>query len=96
MAGPSRLVTQGRRRSSLEIVRDILVQAMNGTTKTGIVYGANINFNVLGRYWRSLLEGGLVEELELDGRKIYRTTQRGREFLESFRSLAQLVSAVSA
>lgn len=95
MAGPALRLSRGRR-SSLEVIRDILVQALNGTTKTGMVYGANINFNVLRKHWRTLLQSGFIEELEVDGRTLYRTTQRGREFLESFESLSQLMSALSA
>jgi len=49
-----------RRRSNLEIVAEILRIAKKGVKKTRIVYGANLNFRMLGEYLEKLEKAGLV------------------------------------
>ena len=65
------------RRGSLEIAVEILKVALEGATKTQIMYGANLSYTSLRRYLK-LLEG--IGLLENKGR-IYRTTDKGLRFL---------------
>jgi len=66
------------RRGSLEIAVEILKVALEGATKTQIMYGANLSYSSLRRYLE-LLEG--IGLLENKGR-VYRTTDKGLRFLE--------------
>jgi predicted transcriptional regulator len=49
--------------------------------KTKIMYHANLNYNVLEKYLRGLLEGGLVE---CDGDSYYLITGKGKLFLQMY------------
>ncbi len=71
------------RRGELDILADILEAAEGGTKKTQIVYRANLNFSVVKRYLRKLLETGFIR---IEGR-FYVTTEKGLEFLDNYRKL---------
>ena len=79
--------TDTSRRSSLEIVSEILRIARKGSRKTRIVYGANLNFKMLTEYLIKLEEAGLVK-LHENGE--IETTAKGKEYLEQFRNLKNL------
>jgi len=67
----------------LEVVADILTEALNGANKTRIMYRANLNFLGFHKYFSELLDKGLiVREDTPDGRVVYRTTDKGRRFLK--------------
>ncbi len=81
----------GRRRSYLEIFGKILAIASDGTTKTRIVYSANLNFKVLARNLQFLLDKELLEAFS--GNPMgYRTTDKGRLFLDHLKNLTDLIS----
>ncbi len=44
------------RRNDLDICADILTAARAGAKKTHIVYGANLNFKLVRKYLRRLIE----------------------------------------
>lgn len=73
---------QGHRRGEIDIMRDILEICLRGANKTKIVYGANLNFSRLERYFRALLSLGFIaEEDDPAGSVVYRTTKAGMDFL---------------
>jgi predicted transcriptional regulator len=74
------------RRHRLEIVAEILRNAMGGIRKTQLVYLTNINFTVLKKYQNILVEKGLIESM--DG-QIY-TTEEGIEFLRKYEELMKI------
>ena len=83
-----------RRRSHLEIVADILTEALNGANKTRIIYRANLNFRRFHRYFSELLDNGLVVmENASDGGVVYRTTDKGRRFLKIINSAEEIISS---
>jgi len=91
MIGVSTLVLN--RRSRLEVVADILIEALNGANKTRLVYRANLNFLRFQRYFSDLLERELiVEENTSDGR-VYRTTDKGRHFLRFISDAEEIISS---
>lgn len=77
----------GRKRSYLEICRDILRAANYGAKPTALVYKANLNFNVIKKYIQDLEASGLlfVEDIHGPGNqtRIYHTTEKGRTFITS-------------
>jgi predicted transcriptional regulator len=74
------------RRSNLEIVADILKIAKNGAKKTRIVYGANLNFKMLGEYLDKLEKAGLLtNSVYNDG--LIKTTEKGNSYLQQYFSL---------
>jgi predicted transcriptional regulator len=72
-----------KRRSEIEVMRDVLDVCMKGANKTRIVYSANLNFTRLTRYLHILLSlSFLTEETDVDGNVFYRTTPAGAYFVE--------------
>jgi len=73
--------TENKNRSSLEIVRDILVVATGSRRKTGILYDAHLNFRLLEKYLKLLLENGLLEIVD---EQFYVVTWKGKDFLQTY------------
>lgn len=70
------------RRDRLDILILILTEAMNGAKVTSLVYRLNLNSKRFKEHSGYLIEKGFLEVLEdSNGLKIYKTTDRGREFL---------------
>jgi predicted transcriptional regulator len=73
------------RRNDLDICADILKVAKSGAKKTHIVYQANLNFTLVKKYLKRLINSGFIEDNN-DG-ELYITTQRGFKFLEQYSKL---------
>jgi predicted transcriptional regulator len=68
------------RRNNLDISADILHVSQTGAKKTQIVYKANLNFMIVKKYLRNLIEKGFIEKED----NLYFTTNEGVSFLESY------------
>ncbi|HDJ37810.1 MAG: winged helix-turn-helix domain-containing protein [Methanosarcinales archaeon] len=67
------------RRNRIDIVVDILKATNNsGTSKTKIVYTANLNFNRASRYLSMLQEKQMIEK----DSGTFRITASGKEYLQ--------------
>lgn len=73
--------TENKNRSSLEIVRDMLFVATERCRKTRILYDAHLNYRLLEKYLKILLENGLLKCV--DG-SCYLITKKGKEFLQDY------------
>jgi predicted transcriptional regulator len=80
------------KRALFDVLSSILEVAdkKGGVNKTAIVYNANLNFLRAEEHIRLLVDHGLLSTLG-DGTK-YCTTEKGKEFLQRYRSLLQLIS----
>jgi len=76
------------RRDNKDISADILRLATHSVIKTHIVYGANLNFEIVESYLSRLTGLGLLDESR-DGRKTYRTTEKGLDFINKYEELAK-------
>ena len=74
------------RRGRFEIIGDILSLAKDGAGKTTIVYRANLNFNVVNRYLRLLIQEGLISPADGSARKL-KTTEKGLLYLKAYENL---------
>lgn len=74
------------KRSRGEIINQILGICSKGATKTRIVYQANLNFKTVNPYIDLLIKSGLID-LRSGQNKIYMTTARGSELMESFKAI---------
>jgi predicted transcriptional regulator len=72
---------KNKNRGRLEIIRDMLCAASEKTRKTRIMYQANLSYQLLEKYLKSLLESGLVEFVD---DSFYLITWRGKEFLQTY------------
>ena len=70
---------------------DILDEALGGVNKTGIVYGANLNFNMAERYLPLLINRGLLARLNGERGDVYRITDQGREILKNYKRVREFV-----
>jgi len=71
------------RRDQLDIISEILRACLAGERATHVVYKTNLNFKRFKAYAEYLVSKGFLEVLEgRNGLKIYRTTDRGRLFLD--------------
>ena len=64
-----------KRRTEIELINDVLdiVKKSHEITKTGIVYGANLNFERASRIIKLLTQKGLIES----GSNTYKITGNG-------------------
>lgn len=87
-----KLASISERRDSVKVIVDMLTVALGGTTKTEIVYKANLNFKQARKYLEFLLTKGLmVVEGSSVKRKVYRTTDKGRSFIKRYKKTLELI-----
>ena len=72
---------KSKRRDKLVIMTEIVGICKNGSFTTHIMFKANLSFTQLKQYLASLLEQGLLEKVVCDGRYVYRSTNKGLEFM---------------
>ena len=82
---------QRKRRDRLYIIAEILEIAKDGTLKTQIMYKANLSFSQLNEYLDFLVKLNLLESKEINGRTIYKTTEKGLKYLDNYKEILQLL-----
>ena len=71
-----------RRRSSIEIIADMLRLGEAG--KTEIMYSVNMSYFQLQKYLNFLLDRGLIDKVKLGNPSVtYRVTEKGLKLLRS-------------
>ena len=79
---------EGEKREHMEILAEILLKALNkGAIKTRIVYGGNLNFKMFDSYLKELGASGLIERCG----SLFKTTEKGLEFLDHFEKLIEIL-----
>ncbi len=88
--------TRFKNRNRLGIVANILTIAKTGALKTHLMYKANLSYTMLRDYLKFLLDNGLLSESQYPEDKVtlYRTTDKGVRFLESYVALKDLASLI--
>jgi predicted transcriptional regulator len=81
-----------KRRDTLIIMTEIIDIAIKGTSKTQIMYKANLSFSQLKRYLTLLSHHNLLEKSAYDGREIYKATPKGIEFMERQQQIIDLIN----
>ena len=81
-----------KRRDKLVIMTEIIGIAVKGTSKTQIMYKANLSFSQLKRYLALLSRHRLLKKSAYDGREIYRATPKGVEFMERQQQIINLIN----
>lgn len=78
-------------RSRLDIQASILESARMGAAKTRLMYGANLSYFQTIAYLNELSDLGFLEQSSVS--RTYRTSQKGIEFLDSYKKLCCLINA---
>jgi predicted transcriptional regulator len=73
--------TESKNRNGLEIVRDMLCAATERSKKTRILYDAHLNYRLLEKYLKILLDNGLLKTID---DTFYLVTCKGRNFLQNY------------
>lgn len=83
--------TKGNR-GKIEIIGDILGVCLAGTAKrTHIMYRGNLSHDMLKTYTDELINKGLVEVVGDKGQ--FRTTEKGKEFLDHYGKIKELLAS---
>ena len=80
-----------KRRGRLSIIADMLDVARRGAIKTRIMYGASLSFSQLNDYLSFLLDMNLLRAVENPKRTIYKTTNKGLQYLQSYMEIGELL-----
>jgi predicted transcriptional regulator len=86
-------VNKPKRRDKLVIMTEILDIAKKGTSKTHIMFKANLSFSQLNQYLAILSQAKLLERSAFDGRDVYTPTQKGVEFMQKQQQIINLLNS---
>ena len=79
-------------RGRIEIMADILNLSTVGIKKTHIMYRANLSYEQVLYYLGELQDKRLLEQRIEDGTTVFGTTEKGREFLDHFSNMSELMT----
>lgn len=71
-----------KRRDKLVIMAEIIDTAKKGTSKTHIMFKANLSFSQLNQYLSVLCQSHLLEKFASNNREYYKATAKGLDFME--------------
>ena len=81
-----------RRRSSIEIIADMLKIGENGAGKTKIMYNANMSYNQIQKYLRFLVGQGFIDRVEVGNTAVtYQLTDSGSKLLDTINNLIEML-----
>lgn len=78
-------------RGKIQIMGDVLSLATSGIKKTHIMYKGNLSYEQVLLYLSDLINKGLLaQDISQEG-MVYRTTDKGREFLRYYNRLTEFL-----
>jgi len=77
-------------RSRTDIIAMILQAAINGATKTRIMYGAYLSYAQVKEYLSFLIEKDLIRREE--GTGVYKLTQKGVQLLRVYEDISDMIT----
>ncbi len=81
----------GTNRGKIQITADILCLSTVAIKKTHIMYKANLSYEQVNYYLSDLLNNDLISQHILEDGIVYRTSEKGREYLKHYTRLMDLV-----
>jgi predicted transcriptional regulator len=85
------LIELRKRRSHLHLIGEILNLAAEGTSKTRIMYKANLSATMTKEYIQLLQQKRLIKVTMENGRSIYTTNEKGFRYLQGYMRMLQLL-----
>jgi len=79
------------KRGRLEIIREILTICHRPAKKTSVLYRCNLSYSQLQKYLEYLISRNLLNNSKNDGKTVYTITDKGKEFLEEYERLNNLL-----
>ena len=83
--------TLWERRDRLGIMAEIMEVAKGGRLKTQIMYGVNLSFSQVKEYLSFLIEMGFLRVRVENRKRVYETTAKGIQYIESYREMSNLL-----
>ena len=84
-------------RSSMQIVTDLLVateeSGQEGIKTTHLLTKANIPHTRLAKFIGNLTGAGLINKIEYDGKNTFVITQKGRQYLDSYKQFSNFAGS---
>src|SRR5215210_7055173 len=97
--GPIVMMTTSERknnRGKIQIMGDVLALATSGIKKTHIMYRANLSYEQVHLYLGELIGKMLItQDVSSSDGVVYRTTEKGREFLLHYTRLVEFLEEES-
>ena len=84
-----------KRRDKLVIIAEILDIARTGCSKTHIMFQANLSFTQLNQYLPILTQTNLLEKILDDKKEVYKSTEKGLDFMERQCQIINLLNGKS-
>lgn len=81
-----------KRRDRLYIIAEMLDIAKEGALKTQIMYKGNLSFSQLNIYLKLLLDTNLLETMRKGRKTIYKTTEKGVEYMQSYKAVLETLN----
>ena len=78
-------------RGKIQIMGDVLALATSGIRKTHIMYKANLSYEQVYLYLEELIGKRLIAQDVSPDAVVYRTTEKGREFLHYYTRLVEFL-----
>jgi len=84
-------------RTSIQIVADLLVatdqSGQEGIKTTSLLTKANLSHSRLSKFLENLTGAELINRIEYDGKNTFVITQKGRQYLESYKKFADIAGS---
>lgn len=81
-----------RRRSNIQIIRDMLKVGENGAGKTEIMYSANMSYSQLQKYLGFLMAEGFIDRIEVGNPVVtYHITDLGKRLVKSIDAVLEVL-----
>jgi predicted transcriptional regulator len=80
-----------KNRSRYEVIAAILRSATKEETRTKIMYKAMLSNDQCKIYLDSLLQSGLIQEVNIANKIVYRITHKGNKFLSYYDQMKELL-----
>ena len=84
-----------KRRDKLIIMAEIINIAKKGSSKTHIMFKANLSFSQLNLYISILANAGLLEKFSNNGKIVFQSTPKGMEFMKRQQQVIELLNVES-
>jgi predicted transcriptional regulator len=81
----------GTNRGKIQITADILCLSTVAIKKTHIMYKANLSYEQVNYYLTDMLNNDLISQHILEDGIVYRTSEKGREYLTHYARLMDLI-----
>ena len=81
-----------KRRSNIQIIRDMLKVGENGAGKTEIMYSVNMSYSQIQKYLGFLITHGFIDKVHIGNPSVtYQVTNKGLSLLRSIDTVLEVL-----